>query len=132
MKTSIRTGMVALLLAGMVADAHARIKLTTLPERETVRVDIQILERYQIAENSSLQLATKGIFGDAYLSFSAPAEEGTGFLPQDGSAAVVVEPTFFDKATKQLETISEGLAEVLGDDNRQNMSVLIRAIRIPR
>ena len=41
MKTSIGTTVVALFLTGMAMQAHARIKLTTLPERETVRVDIQ-------------------------------------------------------------------------------------------
>ena len=41
MKTSIRMGMMCVLLAGLGLDAQARIKLTTLPERETVRVDIK-------------------------------------------------------------------------------------------
>lgn len=41
MKTSIGTIIVALLLSGLAIEAQARIKLTTLPERETVRVDIR-------------------------------------------------------------------------------------------
>jgi len=41
MKTRIVITAGAALLVAMTAAAHARIKLTTLPERETVRVDIQ-------------------------------------------------------------------------------------------
>ncbi|MEE8451393.1 MAG: hypothetical protein V3R99_05735 [Thermoguttaceae bacterium] len=39
MKTKL--ALAAVVLAALAATAHARIKLTTLPERETVRVDIQ-------------------------------------------------------------------------------------------
>jgi hypothetical protein len=41
MKRTITTAALCLLLAGLAEQAQARIKLTTLPERETVRVDIK-------------------------------------------------------------------------------------------
>jgi hypothetical protein len=41
MKTATRIALAAALLFGVAAAANARIKLTTLPERETVRIDIQ-------------------------------------------------------------------------------------------
>ena len=41
MRTALRLAMVAGLAVVFVNTAAARIKLTTLPERETVRVDIQ-------------------------------------------------------------------------------------------
>lgn len=41
MNIAARTTLAAVLLAAMAATADARIKLTTLPERQTVRVDIQ-------------------------------------------------------------------------------------------
>jgi hypothetical protein len=41
MRTAITAAVTAAMLLGVVTAAEARIKLTTLPERETVRVDIQ-------------------------------------------------------------------------------------------
>jgi len=48
MRTSVTLAAAALLVA-LAATAHARIKLTTLPERETVRIDIQN-GRYTLVE----------------------------------------------------------------------------------
>ena len=55
MKTVIRTALVAAVLAGWAATADARIKLTTLPERESVRIDIQN-GRFTLVEEELAQM----------------------------------------------------------------------------
>jgi hypothetical protein len=49
MRTHFLSALVLIIAMGLGASAHARIKLTTLPERDTVRVDIQN-GRYTLVE----------------------------------------------------------------------------------
>ena len=106
-------------LAGIPIGSVASVRTTTDP-RGPIVAQLHIQERYQLDRTARLALSTRGIFGDAYLSFS-PGLEGSApgdHLPMDGSAEMRVDPTFMERLTAQSEVIIEGLADLMQPEVR--------------
>lgn len=89
--------------------------------RGPIRVRLVLSAGTNLYENMRLVMNRSGIFGDSYLAFSAPEEYRGEPLPTDGSAAFVADSTFLDRAMIQVQTITEGVAEVFGPAGRHDM-----------
>ena len=65
---------------------------------------LRINDRYTLYSTSTLTVASSGIFGDSFLSFSTQAPEDDKLLAKDGTAIVVAAPGFIDEVRGKRRT----------------------------
>lgn len=96
--------------------------------RGQIRAVVKIKNKYELPADCRVQLSTAGIFGDAFLAFSAASahQPGAKTLPADGSAELTAAPSFFDEATSQAQRIMVGVNEVLAPETRQDLRRLAK------
>lgn len=85
---------------------------TVSDARGAVEIKLSINERYLLPVDVRLQVASSGIFGDAFLEFTGSGVT-TETLAVDGTAEVTASPGFFDKASDQALKIMDSLAALL-------------------
>lgn len=94
--------------------------------RGDIRAELSINSEYDLYESNRLTVATKGILGDTFLSFSGTGDEDRGEpLPKDGTAVVQAVPGFFDEIKRQGEEIVAGIRDILDDETRGHTKSII-------
>ncbi len=93
-----------------------------------IRVMMSINKEYRLPETSTLQVATSGIFGDAYLAFSATGapQEDVDLLPNNDTAVVHATRGFIDAATEKGMALLTSVNDLLNDESRANVKRLLR------
>ena len=86
---------------------------------------LRINDRYTLYSTSTLTVASSGIFGDSFLSFSTQTPEDDKLLAKDGTAIVVAAPGFIDEVRGKGEQIINSVADLLDDDMRANVKRLV-------
>ncbi len=95
--------------------------------RGPIRAHITISSNYPLPGDSSVVLATSGIFGDSSLAFSVPAvrRSDAGALPMDGSAELAAGASFLDTIGNQAKGIAAAVEDVLAENTRKDLKRLI-------
>ncbi|GDY12752.1 ABC transporter permease [Planctomycetota bacterium] len=95
--------------------------------RGPIRAHITISSKYPLPGDSSVVLATSGIFGDSSLAFSVPAvrRSDAGALPMDGTAELAAGASFLDTIGTQAKGIAAAVEDILAENTRKDLKRLI-------
>lgn len=95
--------------------------------RGPIRASITISSKYPLPGDSSVVLATSGIFGDSSLAFSVPAvrRNNAGAMPMDGSAELAAGSSFLDTLGTQAKNIAAAVDDVLAESTRKDLKRLV-------
>ena len=110
-------------LSGVQIGTVRSISANSLGEINAV---VTIDSEYQLSESMPLELASQGIFGDGFLSFSAPSVIPDIPIVTDGTAVIQADSTFFERVSAQAGEILTGVSELTNQRNRESIATILR------
>ena len=121
-----------LLVGSPVSLAGIRVGNVTSIEPDTtgrnaILVQMEIISTYDIPSSAELTLATAGILGDAYMSFTViPGEQGIP-LRKDGEAKVDGSPGMISKLSEQAQETIDSVNAMLDEETRADVKRLLKS-----
>ena len=102
------------------------VRSITTNSKGEIRAEAMIQSDYRLSSSMPLELASRGIFSDGYLSFSAPTQPEDQPLPVDGTAMITADSTFIERVSRQADDILTGFSDILNEPNRQAVSTILQ------
>lgn len=87
---------------------------------------LTINSTYTLYSSSELTIGTKGIFGDSFLSITAPGDPLGDELPKNGTGDMVATRGFLGEMSTKGQYILDALADVLNEDTRGDIKRFIK------